>query len=192
MLTKDKRELIKSRNFKVSQVSDEPLSEPIVPNNNFVPQNLTNENSSCTEPDQTENLSEQSLEKSVQSSPEVENAVSEENNNKEHNNKNTVGTLLPEKQYLRRSTRVTKPPQRLTYADVVNGDTMFLFENVNLLFEQPNLIDFAAAVVKKDNLIPRNYFQINFKSSPEDWFRAHKKELTKLIDTGKMVLVPKN
>eukprot|EP00924_Labyrinthula_sp_SR-Ha-C_P011867 maker-scaffold_76-snap-gene-0.89-mRNA-1 protein AED:0.39 eAED:0.47 QI:0/0/0/1/0/0/2/0/136 len=68
---------------------------------------------------------------------------------------------------------------------------MFLFEDVNFLFEQPNLIGFAAAAVKKDNSIQRNYFQINSKPSSEDWFRAYEKELTKLIDIGKMVLMPK-
>eukprot|EP00924_Labyrinthula_sp_SR-Ha-C_P001403 snap_masked-scaffold_44-processed-gene-1.45-mRNA-1 protein AED:1.00 eAED:1.00 QI:0/0/0/0/1/1/2/0/130 len=130
-----------------------------------MPLNLTNENSSCTDSHLTENQSEHSFENSVQNPPEVENAVSKGDNNKEHNNKNILYSLLPGKQYLR---RVTKPPGRLAYADVVNGDTMFLIKDANFLFKQLNLVDFAAAVVKKDNSISRNYFQINSKPSSED------------------------
>eukprot|EP00924_Labyrinthula_sp_SR-Ha-C_P000460 snap_masked-scaffold_103-processed-gene-0.8-mRNA-1 protein AED:1.00 eAED:1.00 QI:0/0/0/0/1/1/2/0/68 len=61
---------------------------------------------------------------------------------------------------------------------------MFLFENANFLFEQSKLTGFADASVKKDKWI-------NPKPSSEDWFRACEKELIKLIDLGKMVLVPK-
>eukprot|EP00924_Labyrinthula_sp_SR-Ha-C_P006393 snap_masked-scaffold_57-processed-gene-0.26-mRNA-1 protein AED:1.00 eAED:1.00 QI:0/0/0/0/1/1/2/0/107 len=82
IFTKEKRELIKTRYFKVSQISDKPLYESVEPNNNFVPPVLINENSSGTESHQTENQSEHSFENSVQNSPEVKITDSEKDNNK--------------------------------------------------------------------------------------------------------------
>eukprot|EP00924_Labyrinthula_sp_SR-Ha-C_P011577 snap_masked-scaffold_17-processed-gene-1.11-mRNA-1 protein AED:1.00 eAED:1.00 QI:0/0/0/0/1/1/2/0/107 len=53
-------------------------------------------------------------------------------------------------------------------------------------------MNFAAAMVLKDNSIPKLYIQIKYHPQAETWYQAGDKVLNKLIDIGKMELVKKS
>eukprot|EP00924_Labyrinthula_sp_SR-Ha-C_P012152 snap_masked-scaffold_26-processed-gene-4.133-mRNA-1 protein AED:1.00 eAED:1.00 QI:0/-1/0/0/-1/1/1/0/556 len=219
ILTENKRGLIKSCNLKLTNFTENELQAQNNIYDHLQPQNMENpsrnrnlenfngensiENSgtqnSNGENSNTQNLnSENTVENSVTQYTDNEESISNSDKENEltetsdNNLQEKQQQLYPEEQFLRRSTRVTKNPQRLTYTEIASGNSMFLFENVSFLFEHSNLIEFAAAAVTRDNSIPKNYFQIESKPSCERWYKAYEKELSKLINVGKMMFVPKS
>eukprot|EP00924_Labyrinthula_sp_SR-Ha-C_P000148 snap_masked-scaffold_39-processed-gene-2.63-mRNA-1 protein AED:0.47 eAED:0.47 QI:0/-1/0/1/-1/1/1/0/1363 len=177
IIDKDKRNLVKTRNFKISKRSKTEKEQKRLDKNIY-----------------TENISPYCPESGVVNEKDI--SKTKENDktieeNKSQKDKET-GTLLPAEQFVRRSSRKVQPPERLTYAQVVNNDTKYIFEDAAFLFMQPNLIDFAAALVVRDNTIPKSYFQIKNKPQSEKWFQDYDKELNKLINVGKMKLKKKS
>eukprot|EP00924_Labyrinthula_sp_SR-Ha-C_P008838 snap_masked-scaffold_2-processed-gene-4.12-mRNA-1 protein AED:1.00 eAED:1.00 QI:0/0/0/0/1/1/2/0/215 len=162
IIDKDKRNLIKTPNFKITKRRKADTEQE------RLDKNIDTENISsyCHEDDV-------SREKRITETKENGKNIEEDKNQKE------TETLLPPEQYVRRSSRKVQPPERLTYAQEVNNDTKYIFEDAAFLFAQPNLINFAAAMIVKDNTIPKSYFQIKNKPQSEKWFEAYDKELNK-------------
>eukprot|EP00924_Labyrinthula_sp_SR-Ha-C_P003987 snap_masked-scaffold_3-processed-gene-10.18-mRNA-1 protein AED:1.00 eAED:1.00 QI:0/-1/0/0/-1/1/1/0/599 len=93
-----------------------------------------------------------------------------------------------EDNYVRRSTRATKVPDRLTY-DQANISNLFLFEEAGFVFQFPELFNYATALVSKDFTIPKSFHQIKYKPESDKWYEAYDKELKKIELMGKMELV---
>eukprot|EP00924_Labyrinthula_sp_SR-Ha-C_P004834 snap_masked-scaffold_1-processed-gene-13.26-mRNA-1 protein AED:0.58 eAED:0.58 QI:0/0/0/0.5/1/1/2/0/519 len=179
IIDKDERNLIKTRNFKITKRRKADTEQE------RLDKNIDTENISpyCPEDGVSKG-------KRITETKENDKNVEEDKNQKEKEIV-TETILLPE-QYMRRSSRNVQPTKRLTYAQAVSNDTKYIFEDVTFLFMQPNLINFAAAMIVKDNTITKSYFQIKNKTQSEKWFEAYDKELNKLIKIGKMKLINKS
>eukprot|EP00924_Labyrinthula_sp_SR-Ha-C_P000164 snap_masked-scaffold_39-processed-gene-2.41-mRNA-1 protein AED:1.00 eAED:1.00 QI:0/-1/0/0/-1/1/1/0/190 len=149
ILSKQKRELIKTRNFKITrQYIKEKIQEKEIQELSklpYIPKNMEKEN--------TVNETEQYNK---------ENTVNE---TEQYNKENTVteAELLLAEEYVGRSKIKTKESKRLTYADMVTSNNMFLFKDLGFIFQHYNLMDYATAAIGKDNSIPKTYFQIKIK-----------------------------
>eukprot|EP00924_Labyrinthula_sp_SR-Ha-C_P000669 snap_masked-scaffold_7-processed-gene-0.2-mRNA-1 protein AED:1.00 eAED:1.00 QI:0/0/0/0/1/1/2/0/624 len=167
LLSKNKRQLIKTRNFKLSKRTEE--------------EKLDTETDTVIQVPYVPENSEKAKE------PENENTVQVTGQEEEERNHQ----LLPEQEYIRRSSRKSKAPERLTYCDVAKNEAFYLFEDLDFLFQHHNLMDFAASAMNKDKTIPKTYFQIQSKPLSDQWYTAYEKELNKLITIREMQLIQK-
>eukprot|EP00924_Labyrinthula_sp_SR-Ha-C_P016105 snap_masked-scaffold_4-processed-gene-19.31-mRNA-1 protein AED:1.00 eAED:1.00 QI:0/-1/0/0/-1/1/1/0/838 len=100
----------------------------------------------------------------------------------------TIQNENNEDTFVRRSTRVTKVPDKLTY-DQENISNLFLFEEAGFVFQFPELFNYATALVSKDFTIPKSFHQIKHKPESDKWYEAYDKELKKIELMGKMELI---